>query len=92
MTCRLALRSASAGVSGMSRMTLLCGDSHRAGLAGRPGACGRFDRGVSRRGSFSEMIVDRLSASGAPPTGVALRAKRGHQKTAVLVPTCICMQ
>jgi hypothetical protein len=29
MTCRLALGSASAGVSGMSRMTLLCGNSHR---------------------------------------------------------------
>ena len=42
--------------------------------------------------SFSGMIVDRLSASGAPSTGVALRAKRGHPKTAVLVPACICMQ
>jgi integrase len=32
-----------------------------------------------------------LCASGAP-NGVALRTKRGHPKTAVLVPTCICMQ
>jgi GntR family transcriptional regulator/MocR family aminotransferase len=35
MTCRLALRRAPAGVSGMSRMTTLCGNLHRAGLARR---------------------------------------------------------
>lgn len=45
--------------------------------------CCRLARCVGRR--------LRLSASGAPP-GVALRAKRGHPKTAVLVPACICMQ
>jgi hypothetical protein len=49
MTCRLALRSA-AGVCGLSRMTPLCGNSHRAGLAGRPGAWGGVDLRRSRRG------------------------------------------
>ena len=32
------------------------------------------------------------SAHLVPPNGVALRTKRGHPKTAVLIPTCICMQ
>ena len=39
----LALRRAPAGVCGMSRMTTLCGNLHRAGLTRRPGACGHFD-------------------------------------------------
>jgi hypothetical protein len=71
MTCRLALRSASAGVSGMSRMAPLCGNSHRAGLAGRPGECGRFDCGVP-----AGVPVMRQPRSFAPETTTVLIGRR----------------
>ena len=88
MTCRLALRSASAGVSGMSRMTPLCGNSHWAGLAGRPGACGRLDCGVSRRGSaiavhgLSKRFGDRVAFQDVSSRSVTRRCSASSARTA----------
>ena len=70
MTCRLALRSASAGVSGMSRHPS-AGILTGAGLAGRPDACGRFDCGVP-----AGVPGTRQPGSFAPETTTVLIRRR----------------